>query len=459
MEHSVENVSPVQRKITVTIPSADAAGAIDKAIRRFGADLTLPGFRKGKVPAKVLEKRFGDEIYARAADALVNDAIAEILDKEKLHPMSRIRFEGDAPQAARDKDFSFAFGFEVLSDDIRLPEDLSALEVEVENAEVTPAELEEITSRVLRSMASLEDVTESRLPQDEDVVLVDIDGEYEGKPVEGMKAENYLMQLHAPKEGEKMSELDALIRTLHAGEEGEAPMVCPDIFPVEDLRGKTIALKCRLHKISREVLPELNDEVAGKAGFPDAEALRKAIADQAANNKIRTVRSAAQQKLLEGLLDSQDFPLPESLVNAYLNEYLAAAHNDMVRRGMDRKSAAGALEGMKEEGMVEARMQAKAQAFLMALGQREGIRVSDMDVDRQIYQMAQESQQDFRKLRETVWQNGMAHDLQGRILAAKALDLMYGKAKKSTLGADGKPLTELKPEVKSEESKEEQAAE
>lgn len=68
-----------------------------------------------------------------------------------------------------------------------------------------------------------------------------------------------------------------------------------------------IALKCRLHKISREVLPELNDEVAGKAGFPDAEALRKAIADQAANNKIRTVRSAAQQKLLEGLLDSQDF--------------------------------------------------------------------------------------------------------------------------------------------------------
>lgn len=59
-----------------------------KAIRRFGADLTLPGFRKGKVPAKVLEKRFGDEIYARAADALVNDAIAEILDKEKLHPMS-----------------------------------------------------------------------------------------------------------------------------------------------------------------------------------------------------------------------------------------------------------------------------------------------------------------------------------------------------------------------------------
>ena len=256
-----------------------------------------------------------------------------------------------------------------------------------------------------------------------------------------------------------MSELDALIRTLHAGEEGEAPMVCPDIFPVEELRGKTITIKCKLHKISREVLPELADEVAKKAGFSDAGTLRKAIAEQAANNKVRTVRSAAQQKLLESLLDSQDFPLPETLVNLYLNEYLAAAHNDMVRKGMDQKAAAGALEGMKEEGMVEARMQAKAQAFLMALGQREGIQVSDMEVDRQIYQMAQESRQDFRKLRETLWQNGMAYDLQGRILAAKALDLMYGKAKKTVLGTDGKPLTELKPEAKPEEAKEEPAAE
>ena len=122
MEHSVETVSPVQRKITVSVPAADVDRAIDKAVRRFGADLILPGFRKGKVPAKVLEKRFGNEIYARATDTLVNEAIAEILDKEKLHPMSRIQFEGEGSQAARGKDFSFGFSFEVLSDDIKLPE-------------------------------------------------------------------------------------------------------------------------------------------------------------------------------------------------------------------------------------------------------------------------------------------------------------------------------------------------
>ena len=124
----------------------------------------------------MLEKRFGDEIRARATDELVNDAITEILDREKLHPMSRVQLEGEVSPVARDTDLSCTFGFEVLSDDIKLPEDLSSLEVEVESAEVSPAELEEITGRVLRSMARLEDVTEARLPGDGDVVLEYIDG-------------------------------------------------------------------------------------------------------------------------------------------------------------------------------------------------------------------------------------------------------------------------------------------
>ena len=92
MEHSVETVSPVQRKITVSVPAADVDRAIDKAVRRFGADLILPGFRKGKVPAKVLEKRFGNEIYARATDTLVNEAIAEILDKENYQGVAVVNY-------------------------------------------------------------------------------------------------------------------------------------------------------------------------------------------------------------------------------------------------------------------------------------------------------------------------------------------------------------------------------
>ena len=95
---------------------------------------------------------------------------------------------------------------------------------------------------------------------------------------------------------------------------------------------------------------------------------------------------------------------------------------------------------MKDEGSVQARMQAKAQAFLMALAFRENIRVTQQEADRHILQIAQETKQDFAKLREAIWQNGMIHDIQERLMAAKALDMLYAKAKKITVDADGKPV-------------------
>lgn len=441
MEHSIEVVSPVQRKISVTVPAAGVNAIIDSAIRNFGANLSIDGFRKGKVPAKVIEKRFPEEIISRATDSLVNMQVSAILEKEDLNPVNRIEFDGgENPQVARDQDFSFSFLFEILPDSIQLPEDLSALSVEVGAPDLKPEEVESISTRIRKTMATLEEVTENRLPQNDDVVLVDVDGTVDGAPVPGMKADNFLMQLHAPKEGDKPAEVDEIIRTLHAGEEGEGTMICPDDHPDPTLRGKTIDLKVKLHRISREALPDLDDEFAKKVGFEDIGKLRKAIFEQAMSNKLKEIRSKGEQQLLDSLLDAQDFPLPESMVNKHLNEYLAEARNYLMRQGLDQNAVADTLKNMKDEGLVQARMQAKAQAFLMALAYRENIKVTEQEADRQIMQMAQESKQDFAKLREAIWQNGMINDIQERLMAGKAMDLMYTKAKKIVVGPDGKPL-------------------
>lgn len=441
MEHSIEVVSPVARKISVTVPAAGVNAVLDSTVRGFGANLSLDGFRKGKVPARVIERRFPEEIVSRATENLVNSQVSEILEKENLNPINRVEFEsGDAAQVERGKDFSFTFSFEILPDSIRLPEDMGALSVEVGAPDLQPEEVAGIILRIRKSMATLEEVTENRLPQDGDVVLVDVEGSVDGKPAPGMSAQNFLMQLQAPKEGDKPAEVDDLVRTLHVGEEGEGSMVASEDHPDPSLRGQTIQIKAKLHRISREVLPELDDEFAKKAGFEDLGKLRQAILDQAMNNKLREVRSKGQRKLLDSLLDAQDFPLPETLVDKHLNEYLAEARDSLTRQGLDENAIADTLKNMRDEGLVQARMQAKAQAFLMALAFRENIKVAQQEADRYIYQMAQETKQDFAKLREAIWQNGMIHDIQERLMAAKALDLLYSKAQKIVVDADGKPL-------------------
>lgn len=222
-------------------------------------------------------------------------------------------------------------------------------------------------------------------------------------------------------------------------------MLVPNDHPDPTLRGKEAKFTVKLHSISKEELPAFNDDMAKKLGFEDVGKLRKMILEQAMSNKLKEVKTKGQNKLLASVLDDLDFPLPESLVSMHLNEYLAEARNYLMRQGADSTSINESLERMREEGMVQARVQAKSQAFLMALAFRENIEVSENDVNRQIMQMAQQSQQDYTKLAEAMYQNGLVDELQERILASKALDFLYSKAKKIVIGPDGKPLAPPEP--------------
>ena len=162
MEHSIEVVSPVARKISVTVPAAGVNAVLDSTVRGFGANLSLDGFRKGKVPARVIERRFPEEIVSRATETLVNGQVSEILEKEGLNPISRIEFDsGDARQVERDQSFSFTFSFEVLPDSIELPEDMSALSVDVEAPELKPEEVELIYKRIAQGLEEGESTSQS----------------------------------------------------------------------------------------------------------------------------------------------------------------------------------------------------------------------------------------------------------------------------------------------------------
>ncbi|MBQ8173461.1 MAG: trigger factor [Mailhella sp.] len=427
MSHSIEVVSELSRKISVVVPAEEVNAALNAAAREVGTSLTIPGFRKGKAPVSVIEKRLPEEVYGRATEVLVERRVAEILKEEDLKPMSRLAFEGE--QVARNKDLSFSFTFETLPD-VKLPEDLSALTVEMESLDPTEEEIADFTKRLLKSTATLEEVTEARLPETGDVVTIDVDGDVEGKPVPGMKVENYTIQLSEPKEGKELSELDNIIRGLKAGEEGTGSMVCPDDHIDESLRGKTVDLRVKLRKISREILPEMDEDYAKKFGFPNLEALTAMIAQQASAAKADRVRTDAQQQLMDAVLEGQDFPLPEAVVKNQQLEYEAEIRDYLEQQGMDKAAIEDSLKNMSEETRKQAEERARMFVFLTALAKREKIEVTAQEVDMQIMQMAQQYKQDFQQLRSAMYQNGSVNDIQDRMVNSKALALMFDKAQK-----------------------------
>ncbi len=436
MAHSIEVVSPVSRKISVTVPAEEVNAALNAAAREIGASVTLPGFRKGKAPASVIEKRFAGEVISRATETLVERRVADILKEEDIKPLSRLDYEGG--QITRGQDLSFSFSFETLPDDIKLPEDLSALTVEMDSSEATEEEVAAFTNRLLKSTATLEEVKEARLPENGDIVTIDVDGDVDGKSVPGMKVENYSIQLSEPKDGKELSELDKIIRGLHAGEEGTGTMVCPEDHVDETLRGKTVNLRVKLNRISREILPELDDDYAKKLGFADLDALKKMIADQASHNKLTNARSEAERKLMSSVLEGQTFPLPEAVVKAQQEEYENEVREYLSQQGLEKEAIDETVKNMGEDSRKQAEERARVQLFLTALARREKIEVTAQEVDMQIMQMAHQYKQDFHKLREALYQNGAVNDIQDRMVNSKAMNLMFDKAQKVAPAAEAK---------------------
>lgn len=427
MSHSIEVVSELNRKVSVVISAEEVNAGLTAAAKEVGASVSLPGFRKGKVPASVIEKRFPGEVMGRATELLVEQRIASILREEDLKPMSRLEFDGDP--IVRGQELKFSFSFDTLPD-VKLPEDLSALTVEMPGLELTEEEIADFTGRLLKSTATLEDVTEERLPATGDVVTIDVDGDVDGKPVPGMKVENYTIQLSEPKEGKELSELDNIIRGLKAGEEGTGSMVCPEDHIDESLRGKTVDLRVKLRKISREVLPEMDEDYAKKFGFPSLDALKAMIFQQASQAKAERVTTDAQQKLIDSVLEGVEFPIPESVLKNHQAEYEAEIRDYLEQQGMDKAAADESLKNMGEETSKQAAERARMFIFLLALARREKIEVSAQEVDMQIAQMAKQYKQDFQQMRNAMYQNGAVNDIQDRIMTSKALALMFDKAQK-----------------------------
>ncbi len=427
MSHSIEILSPVSRKISVTVPAEDVNDALSAAAREIGSSVTLPGFRKGKAPLSVIEKRFNGDVSSRATEALVERRVAEILKEEDLKPLSHLEYNGGS--VVRGQEMNFSFTFETLPE-VNLPEDLSALKVEMKPAEATDQDIENMTVRMRKLMATLEEETEARLPEDGDVLTFDIDAEHDGKPVPSLKLENYTMQLADSVNGSTPPELDKILRRLHAGEEGTGTMVCAEDHMDKNLRGKSVDLHVKLHKISKEVLPEVNDEFAKKLGFTDEASLRRNIAERAGKSKAFAARKEAESKLLNSLLEGQDFPLPESVVKAQRAEYESEIREYLSRQGMNKDAVKDSLKNMEEDCQKQAEQRARAQIFLSALARREKIEVSSQEVDMQIMQMAREHNQDFRKLRHALYENGAVNELQDRMINAKAMALLFEKAEK-----------------------------
>ncbi len=424
MEYRVEELSPVKKKVHVTVGKEEVQAAIVSTIALYQTSVQVDGFRKGKVPASVIESRFRDKVYAEAKQDLVNVHINTIIEELKESPVSGIQFGDEEEVFVRDQDFIYSISFEVLPT-FTIPE-YEGMEVLQEKAHVKDSEVEEFIERMRKERSEFV-VAEGNGPAvDGQAVEIDFATFENGVPLEGINAQNFQMNLG---EGQALKPFEDLVKTVKLGETKEGDVTFPEDFLAPDLAGKTVSMKVTVHSIKERKLPELNDEFAKSMGQDSMEKLREFFIENYKRSRTNLFKSTAQKKLLDKLVAMTEFDLPESMVETHFRSLLAERQQQAEKQGKSLQSMGLDFNDLMEKSRKEAEEITRDQVFLMSVAKKEDLSVEDKEVDMAIYHMAQRSGQDFKQLRDDYVNSGSVFILRDRLLADKAIDAIYDKAK------------------------------
>ncbi|MFA9396261.1 MAG: trigger factor [Halodesulfovibrio sp.] len=436
MEYKVEDLSPVKKQINITVPVDEVNAALAATIAMYRTNVDLKGFRKGKVPTSVIEGRFKKEVYSEATQDLVNVHINEVIGEGELSPVSRIDFDGG--ELVRDEEFTYSISFEVMPA-FDLP-NYEGIEVEEEKVVVDEKEVDEVLDRIRGNMAENVVIAENRAAKDGEIAVIDFAAYENGEPLEGVSAENFQMTL-----GDKqaLEDFESLVKSITVGEAGEGEVTFPEDFINPEFAGKTVTMKVTVHGIQEKKLPELNDELAKKAGgFDSIEKMREAVVESYKSSRLQLNKSQAQKTMLDSLLKTVDFPIPATMVDGHVDSLIQERIERLERQGKSVESLGKTPEELQAEVRPEAEEIAKTQVFLIAVAKKEGVEVADQEVDMQLHQIAQRAGQEFNVVKEYYSKNNLLFSLRDRLLADKAMDAIYEKAS----------VTEVEP--KKEEEKE-----
>jgi len=423
MEYKVEELSPVQRKVTVEVgvEEVHAALAATVALYRRGAD--IKGFRKGKVPSSVVEAKYRKQIYGEATTDLINYHINDILGELKLSPLSRI--DVDAKEMERDEKFTYSFSFEIAPA-FDLPE-YKGLEVEEEDVVVDAKQVDDVIERIRQNMAKTVIIKEERPVVSGDVAVIDFQALQDGVAMEGIAANKFELPLG---EGNSLPEFEDIVIGMTPGDSTEKELTFPADFINDALAGQTVTMKVTLHAIKERKLPEVDADFAELAGnYSSVQDLRDAIEKSYLASRTQLTKGDAQKKLLDAIKGQVSFELPQSIVEEQIDKQIVELQGKLERQGKRLDSLGKTAPELRAEQRPMAEEVVKSSLVLLAIAAAEELTVDPSEVDMVLQQMAASTGQDFHSIKDYYEQHNLMIPLKDRVLADKAMDLIYQSAK------------------------------
>ena len=341
MQVTVETTQGLERRMQVEIPEERIKGEVDKRLGDLARSVRIPGFRPGKVPVRIVARRYGPQVRGEVIGEIVQASFADALDQERLRPAATPRIEpleSDVGAGVR-----YTATFDVFPE-IPLPS-FESIEIARPVASVVDEDVDRMIERLRTQRRTWNPVERAATPSDR--VVVDCEGIVDGEPIEGSKATELPVQLDAKR---MVDGFEAALVGAQAGEDKTLELTLPPDYP-EHLAGKPVTFNVKVHRVEEPELPDLDDEFAESLGIEEGgvEGLRGEVRAGMERDLAAGLDKILKQRVLEALLAGAEIELPESMVREDVERAASRRREELERAGVDPDLIEPEPDGAEEQ--------------------------------------------------------------------------------------------------------------
>ena len=433
----------LKRAFMLTIPAEDIEARVEQEVKRIAPQIRMPGFRPGKVPPNLIRKMHGESLRGDALQGAVQDGVQQLLSDQKIRPALQPQVElneGYAPG----KDAEVRVSLEALPevgkpsiDDIAL----DRLTVEPDDAAVNE-QIKQLASQSKR----WEEAPKKHAAQTGELVVMDFEGEVDGKPFEGGKGEDMQVEIGT---GRLIPGFEEQLVGAKAGDTREINVTFPEDYPAENLKGKKAVFAVSVKGVKTAAENKVDDEFAKSLGLNDLEQLQGLIRGQVEQELNGLTRTHMKRQLLDQLAARHDFPVPQSMLDAEYDNIIGQLRHEASHEA-DPKKALAEIDEEADEYRKIAERRVRLGLLLSEIGAANGVDVTEQEMQRLVMQAASQYQ---GKDRETfiryIQQEPMAAaQLRAPLYEDKVVDFLFARAKVTDRKAT---RAELEADLESEE--------
>jgi len=439
VEVTITDLSPCKKQLRIEIDAETVNAKFDAVAKDFRRHAHLPGFRPGKAPLANVMRSYGDKIGEEAKRTLMSDSYAKALKENELRPV--IMPEVEELQFGHGKPFQYLATLEVTPA-FELPEYIG-IEVEKERRSVNDADIAKALDTLREQRVSYADM--DRPVVEDDFIVVNFTGTIDDKPITDLikvargLTEQKNFWLHKTQNPLIPGTVEALIGS-SKGDKKTVTVTIPDDFVYEEIVGKEAKYEIEVVQVKEKSLPELDDKFAKGFGAESMDKLREGVENDLKNELEYSKKKSIRNQCVDKLLGAVNCDLPETIVN----EATRAAVHNIVQQNHQRGVGKEIIEENKDKiyanAKTDAEVRVKANYILSKIAEKEGIKVTDQELSRQVAAMAAQQKIKPQKLAQQLKDNGTIYQVQEEIMNAKVIDLLEEKAKVTEI--DPKPEAE-----------------